>query len=379
MTSGPLPPPDQWLPPASAPPPWHSAEWAPSPPEIWASPSPGDWRPYHVEEFAAPGRHPASPAGGPMAGLLVFLVVVAMAIAGVVGTKWQDTFTVDDVDVSASPASPASVTTPTVAPVPAEPPPLPPDPFSMGTVDPVTGQWLLPEWEWDVLPTLLPDQEMSWQILQGTDLSDRVPPTLVGCEEPRIVEDDEDYQDAVRRQWTCVHDAWSPMFEELGWSTTEPPVKFFDGAGTSSACGYAEAPAFYCAENGGTVFFGGDDRDLAMYWDLTINETVHHEYGHHIQNLAGIIDAVEEVAFTDDLDRRLELQATCLSASMTFHNEAVAFDQVRWDDWQYSLAESEIDDVHGSLESLHYWGTRGLYAKTLGDCNTWSVGPGRVD
>ena len=63
---------------------------------------------------------------------------------------------------------------------------------------------------------------------------------------------------------------------------------------------------------------------------------------------------------------------------MTYHNEAVVFDQTRWDDWQLSLSESEIDGVHGSLESLHYWGTRGLYAQTLGDCNTWSVEPGRV-
>ena len=57
----------------------------------------------------------------------------------------------------------------------------------------------------------------------------------------------------------------------------------------------------------------------------------------------------------------------------------VGFDQERWDDWQYSLNESVLDDDHGSRESLLYWGTRGLYAAKLGDCNTWSVEPGRVD
>ena len=309
-----------------------------------------------------------------MIALVVFLTVVAMAALGVGVTRWQNA---DDDGARA----PSPVSTPTVSPVPAGStlqPTQPPPPYARGRVDPATGEWVLPQWSWDVLPTLAPGQEGPWQRLQATALSAMLPPVITGCEEPYVVDDDAMYREAVKRQWGCVHDAWKPALERLGLSTMQPPVKFFTGAGTTSACGYTEAPAFYCPGEGGTVYFGGDDRDVAMYYDLTINESVHHEYAHHIQNLTGVIGAMEEITFTGDLDRRLELQATCLSASMTFHNTAVDFDQIRWDDWQFSLSQSEIDDVHGSPESLLYWGTRGLYAQTLGDCNTWTVEPGRV-
>ncbi|RMB58306.1 hypothetical protein EAX62_13990 [Tessaracoccus antarcticus] len=311
-----------------------------------------------------------------MIGLLVFLLVVAMAAAGVVVTRWQnnETYGFDE-------ATPSVVTTPTVAPLPggAAAEPEPPASSAQGVVDPATGEWLLPEWSWDVLPVLAPGQEEAWQTMQSPRLAAMAPPSIAGCDMPHTIDDDASYQEAVTRQWECVHEAWTPVFERLGWSTVEPPLRFFTGIGSTSACGYAEAPAFYCPDGGGMAFFGGDDRDLAMYWDLTVNESVHHEYAHHIQNLAGIIDAMEGVDPTDDLDRRLELQATCLSASMTFHNDAVGFDQSRWDDWQYSLHESVLDDEHGSRESLLYWGTRGLYADTVGDCNTWSVDPARVN
>lgn len=30
-----------------------------------------------------------------------------------------------------------------------------------------------------------------------------------------------------------------------------------------------------------------------------------------------------------------------------------------------------VDGVHGNRDSIRHWGVRGLYASTLGDCDTW--------
>lgn len=37
------------------------------------------------------------------------------------------------------------------------------------------------------------------------------------------------------------------------------------------------------------------------------------------------------------------------------------------------------DGVHGSHDSLVYWGIRGLYSTTAGNCNTWTSSPEDVD
>ena len=37
------------------------------------------------------------------------------------------------------------------------------------------------------------------------------------------------------------------------------------------------------------------------------------------------------------------------------------------------------DGVHGSPDSVAYWGLRGLYADDLGECNTWVVPAAEVE
>lgn len=238
--------------------------------------------------------------------------------------------------------------------------------------DQVGSSWALPERTWEPLPQLEPPDQY-WEHLQGAGVYGQSPVPLLDCPAPQTLQTEDDYRAAVRTQWDCVHTAWVPVYEALGWSTVEPAVEFYPGKGSKSECGYLEAPAFYCSAGDGTVYFGGDHLDMATSWDLSVNEMVNHEYGHHIQSLAGITAAKQQVTATDDVERRSELQATCWSAMMTYHNPAVDFDHADYDSWQNRLETMLVDGVHGSRESLRYWGTRGLYAQTLGDCNTWIV------
>ncbi|NHB84078.1 hypothetical protein G7085_03905 [Tessaracoccus sp. HDW20] len=39
------------------------------------------------------------------------------------------------------------------------------------------------------------------------------------------------------------------------------------------------------------MYFGQEHMEMAASWDLSVNEMVNHEYGHHLQKLAGITEA----------------------------------------------------------------------------------------
>ena len=231
--------------------------------------------------------------------------------------------------------------------------------------------WQLPERRWEPLP--LPDPQSPLYGAQVTRLNAQPPVELLGCSPPSVVETEEEWRAAVRDQWYCVHRSWVPTLQRFGWSTAMPRVHFFEGEGDDSACGHLVAPAFYCSAGEGSVHFGVRHYDMARTWDLSVNEMVNHEYGHHLQSLAGVTAAKVALPWSVELERRAELQATCWSAALTYRNAAVGFGQAEYDSWQERLETMRADGVHGDRESLVRWGTRGLYAATMNDCNTWVV------
>ncbi len=233
------------------------------------------------------------------------------------------------------------------------------------------GEWRLPERSWAPLP--LPDPASERYGAQVGALYAQPPPSLDECAAPSVPDTEAQWEAAVRDQWYCVHRAWAPTFQRLGWSTTAPPVHFFAGTGDDSACGYLEAPAFYCSAGEGSVHFGARHYAMARLWDLSVNEMVNHEYGHHLQHLSGITQSKLRMPHTAELERRAELQATCWSAAMTYRNAALRFGEAEYDAWVQRLETMQADGVHGSRVSLFRWGLRGLYATTMNDCNTWVV------
>ena len=215
--------------------------------------------------------------------------------------------------------------------------------------------------------------------LQSNPLYALPAPELSHCPQQTTLSDEQEWRKVVRQQWKCVHEAWVPIFEKMGWSTTMPEVMFYPGVGSKSDCGYFEAPAFYCAAKGGSVFFGGEHLQMAEEWDLSVNEMVNHEYSHHIQALAGISQAWAHANDADgSLMRRSELQAVCWSGMMTVRNDAVEFGADDVESWGKRLRTMQESEQHGTRASLVDWGTRGLQAQTIGDCNTWTVDAERV-
>ncbi|MHA6512372.1 neutral zinc metallopeptidase [Tessaracoccus sp. Z1128] len=295
-----------------------------------------------------PGMTPAMKVG---VAALAVTVAAALTVAGftVASRSWPST------DAAPAATSPSATVIASPAPLPG------------------AAEWMLPDRSWAPLPPA--DPASPWAAAQRTALDDVRPATLIGCPPPGVAASREAWQAAVRSQWECLHAAWQPTLRQIGWPDAQPALEFFDGAGTASDCGYLEAPAFYCSTGEGTVHFGDGHFHMAQTWDLAVNEMVNHEYGHHLQHLAGITAVKISLDPSAEMERRAELQATCWSALMTIHNPAVPFNDVTLASWQARLDTMLVDGVHGSRDSMRHWGARGLYAETLGDCNTWVAAP----
>lgn len=318
------------------------------------------------------GWRPAPPEPGPTRGLVAGIAAIVVTVSAALGLLGYH-LAVDVMSrpvarpfqspsaARSSPSTPVSATgSPTVLASPAQGP----------------DEWRLPARSWTPLPAADPASPLFGA--QSTPLDDVAPVVLTGCPEPVTTATEEAWRRAVTAQWDCVHAAWVPEFAELGWPSAAPAVEFFHGDGADSECGYLEAPAFYCASGAGRVYFGAGHYSMATTWDLSVNEMVNHEYSHHLQNLSGVTATKLRAEHSAELERRAELQATCWSAMMTFHNRAVAFNERDLASWMERLDTMLVDGVHGSRESILYWGTRGLYAETLGDCNTWLAPPEMV-
>ena len=116
---------------------------------------------------------------------------------------------------------------------------------------------------------------------------------------------------------------WTDEFARQGTQYILAKTQLFTGS-TQAACGYATAAVgpFYCP------------RDQKVYLDLAFFDELHmrfgarggpfaeayvlaHEYGHHVQNLAGALDETGGSGATGpgSASVQTELQADCLAAS----------------------------------------------------------------
>ncbi|HEY9131765.1 MAG TPA: neutral zinc metallopeptidase [Dyella sp.] len=193
---------------------------------------------------------------------------------------------------------------------------------------------------------------------------------------------------------------WGDMFAEHGQTYTDPKLDLFQGS-VNTACGTASSAVgpFYCP---------GDRKvylDLSFFQELetrfhTVGDfarayVIAHEVGHHVQNLIGVFDQVDQarrrgmrMEGADGLSVRQELQADCFAgvwANRTqqrlqwlqegdVESALNAASQIGDDNLQRQAQGRVVPDsfTHGTSAQRVKWFTAGFKSGDVRACNTFS-------
>lgn len=219
------------------------------------------------------------------------------------------------------------------------------------------------------------------------------PLSPVGCRLPAITEHDEE---SMRRFLdtlsNCLDQAWDRQFAKAGISGFTAPQRVFWSMPGSSPCGSYPAPgasAFYCPVND-TMYVGlsnvvetAGGEPVSHY--AVYARVIAHEYGHHVQEDAGILEYGHELMASGgparaEASRRIELQAQCFAGAFLSaerrtlpmtraqYREMIADTRARGDD----ESRPGLGD-HGSGRHYAGWVIRGYGRGALSACDTWTA------
>jgi len=157
----------------------------------------------------------------------------------------------------------------------------------------------------------------------GTDLTGLVSSLPVGNTEQETVKKGTPTDSAGRFVANVLESSdqvWTAEFQKMGKEYEQPALKLFEG-GSASGCGYAESAVgpFYCPADHKVYI------DLSFYKELKDRfgaagdfaqaYVIAHEVGHHVQNLLGISEKMQQARGSlsekeyNKLSVKLELQA----------------------------------------------------------------------
>jgi len=197
-----------------------------------------------------------------------------------------------------------------------------------------------------------------------------------------------------------TEDTWRVIFQQGGATYREPKLVLYTGA-TRSACGVgqAEMGPFYCPADAKVyldlAFFDELHHRFGAPGDFAQAYVIAHEIGHHVQNLLGISDKVQQARArvsereANQLSVMLELQADCLAGIWAHHANrsrgvleagdieeglaaatAVGDDHIQKRSQGYAVPDSF---THGSAEQRRRWFAIGLQQGQFKACDTFSA------
>jgi predicted metalloprotease len=194
-----------------------------------------------------------------------------------------------------------------------------------------------------------------------------------------------------------TEDVWTQIFTQNGQSYKQPRLVLFSGA-TPSACGMGQAAMgpFYCPPDQrvylDTSFFKEMERRFNAPGDFASAYVVAHEVGHHVQNLMGIMDKVQQErqrvsrSASNELSVRTELQADCFAGVWAHHTkqsleagdieEALqAATAIGDDKIQKQTQGTVVPDsfTHGSSAQRVRWFKTGFESGQVRSCNTFAA------
>ncbi|MFG1942836.1 neutral zinc metallopeptidase [Nonomuraea sp. NPDC048826] len=187
------------------------------------------------------------------------------------------------------------------------------------------------------------------------------------------------FQQALAR---CANRFWATRFKAAGLRYSPPKLQITTGS--RSVCGTITANgAQYCPQQR-TVAIRIMKRDLRDQIMMNLAHSVAHEWGHHVQELTGILDAQNTLYWRSGktqraaLSRRLEMQAECFAGVFYRSTLDSLSSEITWVQWIDGVKQSRESKVHGKPRNLAYWQDRGYDAASARACNTWTAPNARV-
>lgn len=191
-----------------------------------------------------------------------------------------------------------------------------------------------------------------------------------------------------------TEDFWREQFQKLGKTYIPPKLVLYNGS-TQTMCGTGQAMMgpFYCNLDK-TVFL-----DLSFYQemkrrlggggDFAQGYVIAHEVGHHVQNLLGTFNKVEQLSqnqstlIRNQLSVKLELQADCYAGlwgngvknilDAGDIEQALNTVQAIGDDRLQQNNGYIVPDsfTHGTSKQRYTWFKRGYDSGSMDQCNTF--------
>lgn len=203
-------------------------------------------------------------------------------------------------------------------------------------------------------------------------------------------------KDSLRAYYTefvgCMDDAWSGVLSERDMPHAAPDVNTAEHPG-ETGCGdpdeddFGEFTAMYCPRDQ-TLYLPIDRLKAVDHGTASSHlAVVAHEYGHHVQQLSGIMGAAakamdeagDESPEGLEMSRRVELQANCFAglalAAFAGHGtigRSLATQAVA------EFRNGSLQPTHGSRANQQAWASKGFRQRSAAACNTFTAKPKEV-
>ncbi|TDW98677.1 neutral zinc metallopeptidase [Kribbella sp. VKM Ac-2566] len=185
----------------------------------------------------------------------------------------------------------------------------------------------------------------------------------------------------------CLDRAWAPVITRAGFDFVRPSAVYSSPAGTKTDCAVMDKEYYglYCSSNHGIYFnwpeyivegASQEDTRASVQWLIA------HEYGHHVQEVTGILDQYHEryssardAAQEQVEEHRSEMQAHCFAAAFFGANrETFRIHGERLDHYGHPGYDRRAAD------SINFdrWLRQAFKAKGPSGCKTWAAPAGSV-